>query len=387
MRETDSDDENTRSSRPSVRELEVLHAVITTRKTTAAAQRLGGSQPAVSRAIGALEARLGRELFIRDGGRLVPTADAFALDAEAAPIFSALERLAEVDEVVFDKTGTLTLGRPTLKGAEGIAPEALALAAALARVSAHPRSVAIADAARALGLPPAPLEEATEYPGLGIEGIVGGRKVRLGRAEWAGDIGAAAPQPTGATLLVVDGGAATPFRFEDTIRPGAQALIAHLAERGLPVTLLSGDTPQAVAHLADQLGITTWRAGMLPHEKAEYLEGRAAAGQRVMMVGDGLNDTAAIATAHVSIAPASALEATRVAADVVLVSPDLSHIADALRIGGRARRRILENFVIAGVYNAISIPIAFLGFATPLAAAIAMSTSSIVVSLNALRTR
>jgi len=89
----------------------------------------------------------------------------------------------------------------------------------------------------------------------------------------------------------------------------------------------------------------------------------------------------------VSIAPASALEATRVAADVVLVSPDLSHIADALRIGGRARRRILENFVIAGVYNAISIPIAFLGFATPLAAAIAMSTSSIVVSLNALRTR
>ncbi|KPP93132.1 MAG: cbb3-type cytochrome oxidase biogenesis copper-translocating ATPase CcoI [Rhodobacteraceae bacterium HLUCCA08] len=300
---------------------------------------------------------------------------------------TALERLAEVDEVVFDKTGTLTLGRPTLKGAEGIAPEALALAAALARVSAHPRSVAIADAARALGLPPAPLEEATEYPGLGIEGIVGGRKVRLGRAEWAGDIGAAAPQPTGATLLVVDGGAATPFRFEDTIRPGAQALIAHLAERGLPVTLLSGDTPQAVAHLADQLGITTWRAGMLPHEKAEYLEGRAAAGQRVMMVGDGLNDTAAIATAHVSIAPASALEATRVAADVVLVSPDLSHIADALRIGGRARRRILENFVIAGVYNAISIPIAFLGFATPLAAAIAMSTSSIVVSLNALRTR
>lgn len=95
MREPDSDEDNGRSSRPSVRELEVLHAVITTRKTTAAAQRLGVSQPAVSRAIGALEARLGRALFVRDGGRLVPTADAFALDAEAAPIFAALERLAE----------------------------------------------------------------------------------------------------------------------------------------------------------------------------------------------------------------------------------------------------------------------------------------------------
>jgi DNA-binding transcriptional LysR family regulator len=93
MREMDSDDEAGRASRPSVRELEVLHAVITTRKTTAAAQRLGVSQPAVSRAIGALEARLGRDLFIRDGGRLVPTADAFALDAEAAPIFAALARL------------------------------------------------------------------------------------------------------------------------------------------------------------------------------------------------------------------------------------------------------------------------------------------------------
>lgn len=299
---------------------------------------------------------------------------------------TALERLAEVDEVVFDKTGTLTLGTPTLVDAALIDPQELALAAALARASAHPRSAAIADAARLLGVRPTELSGVVEHPGLGIEGVTEGRRVRLGRAAWASELG----EPVGddgATLMVVEGGGTTAFRFEDTIRPGAEDLIAHLKARGLPVTLLSGDTEQAVRHLAEQLGIADWQAGMLPQDKASWLESRAAEGKRVLMVGDGLNDTAAIATAHVSIAPASALEATRVAADVVLVAPDLSRIADALRIGGRARRRILENFSIAAVYNAISIPIAFLGFATPLAAAIAMSTSSIVVSLNSLRAR
>lgn len=105
------------------------------------------------------------------------------------------------------------------------------------------------------------------------------------------------------------------------------------------------------------------------------------------MVGDGLNDTATLATAHVSIAPASALDATHVSADIVLVSPDVSRVEDGLRIAISARLRILENFTVAACYNAIAIPFAFYGFATPLSAAIAMSTSSILVSLNALRTR
>jgi Cu2+-exporting ATPase len=163
--------------------------------------------------------------------------------------------------------------------------------------------------------------------------------------------------------------------------------MADLIRRGLPVTLLSGDTSAHVSAFAADLGIEDWHAAMLPDEKANILEQMKAEGKHVLMVGDGLNDTAALALAHVSIAPASALDATRVAADIVLVSKDVGRIEDALRIGRSAKRRILENFGIAVVYNTISIPIAFFGYATPLAAAIAMSTSSIVVSVNALRAR
>ena len=173
----------------------------------------------------------------------------------------------------------------------------------------------------------------------------------------------------------------------DAKREGVDALLAQLNTRALPVTLLSGDTPENVAQFAADLQLSDWRASVLPDEKAAVLEGLQQQGKRVLMVGDGLNDTAALTMAHVSIAPASALDATRVAADIVLISPDVSRIEDALRIARSARRRILENFGVAACYNAIAVPVAFLGFATPLSAAIAMSTSSIIVSLNALRTR
>ena len=294
---------------------------------------------------------------------------------------TALERLAEVDEVIFDKTGTLTVGAPVLANAEAIPADDLAVAAALARGSAHPRSRAIASAASRLGIAPAAVSDLKEVPGYGVEGSYDGKPVRLGRPSWIGT------ETGGATVMRIGDADPIAFHFIDDLRPGAIELIAALKAQGLPVTLLSGDAPSIVEAFAERVGIDTWQAGVLPDEKAEVLRAKAAEGKRVLMVGDGLNDTAALALAHVSIAPASALDATRVAADLVLLAPDLMRIADALRVGRSARKRILENFGVAAVYNMIAVPIAFIGLATPLAAAIAMSTSSIIVSLNALRTR
>jgi Cu2+-exporting ATPase len=293
---------------------------------------------------------------------------------------TALERLAEVDAVIFDKTGTLTMGKPALLNTDDVPPLSLALAAALADISSHPRSRAIAAAAKGRDLPKVAINDITEIPGHGVKGTWDGKQIALGRADWVGAEGEG-------TMLTVSGEPPVSFLFEDTLRTGTHALLAKLKARGLPVTLLSGDTPDHVSAFASGLGIEDWRAGVLPDEKAQVLEAMQADGKRVLMVGDGLNDTAALALAHVSIAPATALDATRVAADIVLVSPDVSKIEDGLRIARSARSRILENFGVAAVYNMIAVPIAFLGFASPLAAAIAMSTSSIVVSLNALRTR
>lgn len=293
---------------------------------------------------------------------------------------TALERLAEVDTVIFDKTGTLTMGKPKLLNGDDIAPLDLAIAAALATASAHPRSQAIADAAGQRDLPDVTITQISEDAGYGISGQWMGKRVALGRAEWVGATGEG-------TMLAVQDRAPVAFTYQDTLRAGVADLLTHLKNRDLPVTLLSGDTQNNVAQFAHSLGLIDWRAGILPDEKAQFLDDLKANGKRVLMVGDGLNDTAALATAHVSIAPASALDATRVAADIVLVSPDVTRIEDGLRIARSARRRILENFGVAACYNTIAVPIAFFGFATPLSAAIAMSTSSIIVSLNALRTR
>jgi Cu2+-exporting ATPase len=150
---------------------------------------------------------------------------------------------------------------------------------------------------------------------------------------------------------------------------------------------MSGDSTPAVEALARRLGIAHWMAEALPADKAARVQAMAEDGRRVLMVGDGLNDTAALAAAHVSISPASALDAARVASDIVLLGGDLSPIAAACRTARAATRRIRENFRIATVYNIVAVPLAVAGLATPLIAALAMSASSITVSLNALRLR
>ena len=295
---------------------------------------------------------------------------------------TALERLAEVDTVVFDKTGTLTLGLPEPIGLDAHGAKDLALAAALAAGSSHPLARALAQSLTARGLVPVALEDLTEVPGYGIEARQNGQIVRLGRADWCG----AVPVAATATYLKTATGTSA-FTFSDQSRPGSEALIAALRAQGKSVHLLSGDTAAAVKDLAERLGITEWAAGVLPAQKVDYLTALAQGGHRVLMVGDGLNDTGALASAHVSISPATALDAARTASDIVLLGTDLSPIADATRIAGQAVRRMKENFAISATYNVVAVPLALMGLATPLAAALAMSLSSITVSLNALRLR
>jgi Cu2+-exporting ATPase len=219
-------------------------------------------------------------------------------------------------------------------------------------------------------------------PGHGIEGQWRGQAVRLGRAAWVG----AAALPVTATYLAL-GGQTHAFAFADRLRPGAETAVAALKAQGKRIILLSGDAEGPVAAMAERLGIAEWSANCQPQDKAARVTALSAAGQRVLMVGDGLNDTAALAGAHVSVSPASALDAARVASDIVLLGQDMAPLADALRIAGQARRRIKENFVISVLYNVVAVPLALAGLATPLAAALAMSLSSITVALNALRLR
>ena len=293
---------------------------------------------------------------------------------------TALERLAEVDTVVFDKTGTLTLGAPEPVALADQPSQAVAVAAALAAGSSHPLARALADGARALGIAPAEVTDIREVPGQGIEGQHRGTRVRLGRADWCG----ATPVAATATYLSLNGETRA-FAFTDRLRPGAEAAVKALKAAGMQVELLSGDASAPVQDLAHRLGIPDWQAGVLPAEKAARVAALSAQGRKVLMVGDGLNDTAALAAAHVSISPASALDAARVASDIVLLGQDIAPIADAVRIGRQSARRMVENFLISGGYNVIAVPLALIGHATPLAAALAMSLSSITVSLNAMR--
>ncbi|MRX50876.1 cadmium-translocating P-type ATPase [Paracoccus sp. S-4012] len=296
---------------------------------------------------------------------------------------TALERLAEARVAVFDKTGTLTLGTPRLADPEALPEAARPVARALAGASSHPLSRALA---AALGdVVPAPVEELREVPGRGVEGFWQGRRVRLGRADWLGVEDEGHEQ---ASWLSLGQGVPIRLAFHDSLRPGAEEAVAGLRAAGMRVILLSGDGPGPVGDIAARLGIAEWQAGIDPEGKAAVIRRLQAEGAgSVLMVGDGLNDTVALAAADVAISPASALDAARAASDIVLIGRDLAPVADGVTTARASRNRIRENFGISFGYNIIAVPIAILGFATPLMAALAMSLSSITVTLNALRLR
>jgi Cu2+-exporting ATPase len=297
---------------------------------------------------------------------------------------AALEKLSAVDTVIFDKTGTLTLGRPRLAGPAAVSTDTLALAAGLARASRHPLSRAICAAARQRNVPPADVRNVQEHPGKGLSGTCNGQELRLGSRQWCGAPGASHDALL-ELVLVAGSRAPVTFTFEDELRPDAAAVIEDLGNRGLEVRILSGDRAAAVRHAAEALGITTWQAEMTPQAKLACLEDLARHGRRVLMVGDGLNDAPALAAGYTSMAPSSATDIGRTAADTVFFGDGLAPVAAALAIAARAQQLSLQNFGLAVGYNILAVPIAMLGMASPLIAAIAMSTSSLIVIANALR--
>jgi Cu2+-exporting ATPase len=291
---------------------------------------------------------------------------------------SALERLAEVDWVVFDKTGTLTLGRPELVNAVALSSPAKAVALALAQSSRHPLAEAVRSALAAEGIAAAAIADVHEQPGFGVTATHDGAPVSLGRPTSAD--GAMSAD------FVQDGAASVRLRFEDRLRPDAAQTIAAVRALGIICSVASGDGARSVASAITGLGVSA-QSGMLPQHKLELIARLHCAGHKVLMVGDGLNDGPALAAGHVSIAPASASDVGQNAADAVFLGDSLMPVAIAISAARRTMQVVRQNFAIAIFYNAVAVPLAFLGMVTPLVAALAMSGSSILVVANALRLR
>jgi Cu2+-exporting ATPase len=296
----------------------------------------------------------------------------------------AVERLAQVDTVIFDKTGTLTLPEPRLANADEINPGVLKTAGQLALSSHHPLAAALAREARAC----TPFANVAEQPGEGVRAIIDGAEARLGSPVFCRLPGPCASHDPGASVIAFRHGSRTAlFVVRQTLRPDAASVISELQACGLDVIILSGDRPGAVAPIAATLGISEWSAGLTPIEKTRAIERLKGQGRRILMVGDGLNDAPALAGAHVSLSPISAIDLTQAQADAIFLGERLRPVLDAWLIACRAARLIKQNLAFAVVYNALAVPIAVMGHVTPLLAALAMSGSSLLVTVNALRAR
>ncbi|MDL2398335.1 cation-translocating P-type ATPase [Rhizobium mayense] len=298
---------------------------------------------------------------------------------------SALERLAEVDIVAFDKTGTLTLGRPRLVQTSNASREVLDIAGAMAAHSRHPLSQALSDAMNGDG---AHIASVTEVPGAGLEAETAEGVYRLGNVQFACPALSGTHEGNRSLSEVVlsrDNVELARFYFEDSLRPGALEAIRQLEAAGIGSCVFSGDRRAVVEATARALHVDTWYAQLAPRQKVEACAGLSSQGHRVMMVGDGINDAPALAAAHVSMAPATASDVGRQAADLVFLHESLDAIPEAIAVARRAATLIRQNFALAIGYNVIAVPIAIAGYATPLIAAIAMSTSSLIVVTNALR--
>ncbi|MEB8058650.1 heavy metal translocating P-type ATPase [Pseudomonas fulva] len=298
-----------------------------------------------------------------------------------------LEGLNQIDTVIFDKTGTLTEGRLTLRSIRPLgratADTCLAWAAALENRSEHP-------IARAFGQVATPADGVLAVPGLGLEGEVGGQRLRIGQASFvcalSGTPPPAIPEPRGQWLLLGDRrGPLAWFGLDDRLREDAPALLAACKAFGWRTVLLSGDSSPMVGEVAAQLGIDEAAGGLRPDDKLARLKALQQAGHKVLMLGDGVNDVPVLAAADISIAMGSATDLAKTCADAVLLSNRLQALVQTVSLARRTRRIIIENLLWASLYNGLMLPFAALGWITPVWAAVGMSVSSLVVVLNALR--
>jgi P-type Cu2+ transporter len=294
----------------------------------------------------------------------------------------ALERLADVDTVVFDKTGTLTLPQPRVLHAHAFDPELLQMAARLALSSRHPLAAALAQEAASR----VPFEDAIEEPGRGVRAMIDGSEARLGSAEFC-SVSNAEDETAASHIYFSHAGRATRFAIAQTLRADAIEVVAKLRALGLHIAILSGDRADAVRPIAEALAIANWTGSLKPADKIAEIERLKAEGRRVLMVGDGLNDAPSLAAAHVSLSPISAADVTQAQADAVFLGEKLAPVLTCVTAGGRSRKLMRQNLWLAAIYNLFAVPFAVAGFVTPLIAALAMSGSSLLVTVNALRAR
>ena len=300
----------------------------------------------------------------------------------------ALQKLASVDLLAFDKTGTLTQGKPRLievRPVPGVTrTDALARAAGLARASVHPLSMALVGSALEEGVRAADVEGAHAVAGAGVHGEIDGRAYFLGRPS------------TLITGLAVELRAADRpealFLFEDPVRSEAPSLLSNLRRAGVELALLTGDRSENARSLAEGLGIARWRGGLLPEEKRDVVRQWRAAGRRVAMAGDGVNDAPALAEADAGLALGTGADVALQTADIVVLGGDLAGIGRALRLARDTLRNIRQNLFFAFGYNAVGVLIAAGVFyplwgwrLSPWIAGAAMSVSSLTVVVNALR--
>tara|TARA_R110000796_G_scaffold108738_1_gene219832 strand:- start:217 stop:1821 length:1605 start_codon:yes stop_codon:yes gene_type:complete len=297
----------------------------------------------------------------------------------------AMETLSNVTRVIFDKTGTLTRGEmhltQTKPFGELTAERAQAIAAALEAHSEHP----IARAFRPFRDATLQAKDIHSHTGQGLEGTLNGARWKLGKPEFSTGEPISAPARGQWLLLSENGEPRAWFGLHDGIRDDAAATIKALQAQGLTVELLSGDTVDAVESLANQLNITTWHAGTSPEGKLARMKELQAAGETVVMIGDGINDVPVLAGADVAIAMNGATDLARTRADAVLLSPRLMRIFEAIEISRATRRIMRQNMIWSVCYNFSALPLAAMGLVPPWMAAIGMSLSSLVVVGNALR--
>ncbi|MGY4174930.1 Cu2+-exporting ATPase [Bradyrhizobium sp. USDA 4518] len=299
----------------------------------------------------------------------------------------AIERMAEVNRVVFDKTGTLTLPELDVANLAGIPDDIVKLAGRLALSSRHPVATALARAAGASE----PLADIEEEPGQGVRGYYQGSEIRLGRPSFCGADSLAdetlCRDPEASIVAFSHGDSKHVFAVCQRMRPDAPEVVAGLASLGVAVEIVSGDREPAVRRTAATLGIQNWRAGVSPADKVARVESLTGEGYKVLMVGDGLNDAPALATAHASMSPVTATHMSQAVADAVFLGARLRPVITAVMISREALRLMRQNLWLAVVYNVLAVPVAIAGLVTPLIAAAAMSGSSVLVMLNALRAR